>query len=41
MDSDANIAVHLSHGTKVNGQQNLGGFAELFLPVSDGSRLTC
>jgi len=26
MDSDANIAVHLSRGPKVNGQQNLTGF---------------
>jgi len=30
MDSDANIAVHLSLGPKVNGQQNLTGFAEFF-----------
>jgi len=30
MDSDANIAVHLSHGTNVTGQQNLAGFAEFF-----------
>ena len=30
MDSDANIAVHLSLGTEFNGQQNLTGFAEFF-----------
>jgi len=30
MDSDANITVHLSLGPKVNGQQNLTGFAEFF-----------
>jgi len=30
MDSDANIAVHLSLGPKVNGQQNLTCFAEFF-----------
>jgi len=30
MDSDANIAVHLSLRPKVNGQQNLTGFAEFF-----------
>jgi len=41
MDSDANIAVHLSLGPKANGQQNLTDFAEFFLPVSGGSRLTC
>jgi len=30
MGSDANIAVHLSLGPKVNGQQNLTGFIEFF-----------
>jgi len=30
MDSDANIAVHLSLGPKVNGQQNPTSFAEFF-----------
>jgi len=25
----------------VNGQQNLTGFVELFLPVSGGARITC
>jgi len=31
MDSDANIAAHLSLGPKVSGQQhNLTGFAEFF-----------
>jgi len=30
MDNDANIAVHLSLGPKVNGQQNLTDFAEFF-----------
>jgi len=30
MDSDANIAVLLSLGPKVNGQQNLTGFDEFF-----------
>jgi len=30
MDSDANIAAHLSIGPKVNGQQNTG-FVEFFL----------
>ena len=40
MDSDANIAAHRLLGPKVNGQQHLTGFAEFFLPVSGGSRLT-
>jgi len=30
MNSDANIAIHLSLGPNVNGQQNLTGFAEFF-----------
>jgi len=41
MDSDANIAVHLFIGPKINGQQNLTCFVEFFLQVSGGSRLTC
>jgi len=41
MGSDANKAVHLSLGPKVNDQQNLTSFAEFFLPVVGGSRLTC
>jgi len=39
MNSDANIAAHLSIGPHVNGQQNLTCFGECFLPVSGGSRL--
>jgi len=34
MNSDANIAAHLSTGPKVNGQQNVTGFFSVFLPVS-------
>ena len=30
MNSDANIAAHLSSGQNVNGQQNLTGFVEIF-----------
>jgi len=30
MGSDANIAIHLSLGPKVNDQQNLTSFAEFF-----------
>jgi len=30
MNSDANIAAHLSIGPKDNGQQNLTGFLEFF-----------
>jgi len=30
MNSDANIAVRLPTGPKVNGQQNLTGFVEFF-----------
>jgi len=30
MNSDANIAAHLSIKRKVNGQQSLTGFAEFF-----------
>jgi len=30
MNSDATITAHLSIGPKVNGQQNLTGFVELF-----------
>jgi len=41
MNSDANIAAHLSIGPKVNCQQNLIGSVELFLPASGGSRLRC
>jgi len=42
MNSDANIAAHLSTGSpNVSGQQNLTGFAEFFLAVSGGSRMTC
>jgi len=42
INSDANIAAHLSIGPKINnGQQNLTGFVEIFLPVSGGSRMTC
>jgi len=41
MDSDANIAAHLSIWPKVNSQKNLNGFAEYFLPVFGRSRLTC
>jgi len=41
MNSDANIAAHLSIGPNVNGQQNLTGFGEIFSPVSGGSRMTC
>jgi len=40
MNSDANIATHLSIGPNVNGQQSLSGFVEFFLPVSGGSRMT-
>jgi len=31
----------MSIGQQINGQKNLIGFIELFLPVSGGSRLTC
>jgi len=41
MNSDANIAAHLSIGPNVSGQQNLIGFVEVFLPVSGGSQLKC
>jgi len=43
MNSDANIAVHLSSGLNISGQQNLNlnGFVEFFLAVSGGSRMTC
>ena len=30
MNSDANIAAHLSIGPNVNGKQNLNGFIEFF-----------
>jgi len=40
MNSDANIAGHLSIGRIVNGYQNLTGFV-VFLPESGASRLTC
>jgi len=33
MSSDANIAAHLPIGPNGNGQQNLTGFVEIFLPV--------
>jgi len=41
MNSDPNIAAHLSIGPNVNGQQNLTDFVEYFLAVSGGSRMTC
>jgi len=34
MNSDDNKAANLSIGPKVNGQQNLTGFVEFFLPIS-------
>jgi len=43
MNSDANIAAHLSIGPNANGKQNITGFVEFFLAVglSGGSRMTC
>jgi len=33
MNKDTNIAMHLSIGPTVNGQQNLTGFAEFFTSI--------
>jgi len=33
MNSDVDIAVHLSVGSKVNGQQNLTGFVKYFTNI--------
>jgi len=33
MDSEANMAAHLSIGPKLNGQQNLTGFVEIFTSI--------
>jgi len=33
MNSDANIAAHLSTGANVNGQQKLTGFVEFFTSI--------
>jgi len=41
MKSDGNIARQLSTGPKVNGQQNLTDFVELFLAVSGWPRMKC
>ena len=41
INSDANIAAHLSIGPNVINQQNLTGFVEIFLAVSGGLRMTC